>query len=253
MQNIPIKTDIGRKIRGAFIPSFKDGLILSADYSQVELRILAHLSEDQVLIDAFTHDMDIHRYTASLIFDCSEQDVDDNMRNQAKTVNFGIIYGMSPYGLSKELGISPDTAKGFIDAYFSRYPGVYEYMQREIELAGEKGYVLTMFSRRRYIPEINSQNQNVRQFAERTAINTPIQGTAADMIKIAMIDISGKLKAQKLKTEMILQVHDELVFDLPKDELEKAANIVKKSMEKVAELKVPIKVNISSGKSWMEA
>ena len=253
LQNIPVKTDIGRKIRGAFIPSFKGGLMLSADYSQVELRILAHLSEDQALIDAFTHDMDIHKYTASLIFDCAEQDIDDTMRNQAKTVNFGIIYGMSPYGLSKELGISPDTAKGFIDAYFSRYPSVHEYMQKQIELAREKGYVLTMFNRRRYIPEINSENQNIRQFAERTAINTPIQGTAADMIKIAMIDIAEKIKAQALKTEMILQVHDELVFDLPKNEFEKAASIVKKSMEGVVKLKVPIKVNISSGKNWMEA
>jgi len=253
LQNIPIKTDIGRKIRGAFVPSFKDGFILSADYSQVELRILAHLSEDQTLIDAFTNDMDIHRYTASLIFDCSEEDVDDNMRNQAKTVNFGIIYGMSPYGLSKELGISPDTAKGFIDAYFLRYPGVYEYMQREIEFARENGYVLTMFNRRRYIPEINSQNQNVRQFAERTAINTPIQGTAADMIKIAMIDISKKIKTQNLKAKMILQVHDELVFDIPKDELEALSSVVKRGMEEVVTLKVPVKVNISSGNNWMEA
>jgi DNA polymerase I len=252
LQNIPIKTEIGRKIRGAFIPSFKDGIVLSADYSQVELRILAHLSEDQTLIDAFINDVDIHSYTASLIFDCDAKDVNDTMRNQAKTVNFGIIYGMSPYGLSKELGISPDTAKGFIDAYFSRYPGVFEYMQKQIESAKETGYVLTMFNRRRYIPEINSQNQNIRQFAERAAINTPIQGTAADMIKIAMIDISGKLGARKVKGKMILQVHDELVFDLPTEELEEIAGIVKKSMEEVAKLKVPVKVNISSGKSWME-
>jgi DNA polymerase I len=261
LQNIPVKTEIGRKIRGAFVSSFKDGIILSADYSQVELRILAHLSGDSVLIDAFIHDVDIHSYTASLIFDCDEKDVNDTMRSQAKTVNFGIIYGMSPYGLSKELGISPDIAKGFIDAYFSRYPGVYEYMQEQVGLAREKGYVLTMFNRRRYIPEINSQNQNIRQFAERTAVNTPIQGTAADIIKIAMIHISRKLKthpstklgARNSKGKMILQVHDELVFDLPKVELKEVTNIVKKSMEEVVKIKVPIKVNISSGKSWMDA
>jgi DNA polymerase I len=261
LQNIPVKTDIGRRIRGAFISSFKDGLILSVDYSQIELRILAHLSGDRALIDAFSRDMDIHRHTASLIFGCAEKDVDDAMRNQAKTVNFGIIYGMSPYGLSKELGISPDTAKGFIDAYLSRYPHVFEYMQRQIEFAREKGYILTMFNRRRYIPEINAANQNIRQFAERTAINTPIQGTAADVIKIAMIDISRRLKPDphalvspgRLKAKMILQVHDELVFDLPKDELAKVSDLVRKSMEGVVRLKVPIKVNISSGKSWMEA
>lgn len=253
LQNIPIKTDIGKKIRGAFIPSFKQGLILSADYSQVELRILAHLSGDNSLIEAFDEDIDIHMHTASLIFDCDEKDVDSTMRNQAKTVNFGIIYGMSPYGLSKELGIGPDMAKGFIDAYFSRYPGVQAYMQSQIEFAQENGYVLTMFNRRRYIPEIKSQNQNIRQFAERTAINTPIQGTAADMIKIAMIEINLKLKSRNSKVEMILQVHDELVFDLPENELETASDIIKKSMESVVKLKVPIRVNIASGKSWEEA
>jgi len=253
LQNIPVKTDVGRKIRGAFIPSFKDGLIMSADYSQVELRILAHLSEDQTLINAFTNDMDIHKYTASLIFDCTEQDIDDTMRNQAKTVNFGIIYGMSPYGLSKELGITPDIAKGFIDAYFLRYPKVAEYIQKQIGYAKEKGYVLTMFNRRRYIPEINSSNQNVRQFAERTAMNTPIQGSAADMIKLAMIDIYRDIKNRALKSKMILQVHDELVFDIPKDELNVLSEIVKKGMEEVIKLKVPVKVNISSGKNWMEA
>jgi DNA polymerase I len=252
LQNIPIKTDIGKKIRGAFIPSFKNGLMLSADYSQVELRILAHLSGDSSLIKAFKDDVDIHKYTASLIFDCDEKDVDDTMRNQAKTVNFGIIYGMSPYGLSKELGIAPDMAKGFIDAYFSRYPEVGEYIQKQVEFAREKGYVLTMFNRRRYIPEINSSNQNIRQFAERTAMNTPIQGSAADMIKMAMIEIHQKLESKKVEGKMILQVHDELVFDLPKDELKALTEIVRTGMEKVVTLKVPVKVNITSGNNWME-
>jgi DNA polymerase I len=253
LQNIPIKTDIGRKIRGAFIPTFKNGFILSADYSQIELRILAHLSKDKVLINAFRNNVDIHRFTASLIFNCNETDISDDMREQAKTVNFGIIYGMSPYGLSKELGIGADAAKGFIDAYFLRYPGVHEYMQSQIEFAVKNGYVLTMVNRRRYIPEILSENQNIRQFAQRTAINTPIQGTAADMIKIAMIHIHEKLKMKNLKSKMIMQVHDELVFDIPEEELRQVSVIVQKGMEEVVELEIPIMVNVRSGRNWEEA
>lgn len=253
LQNIPVKTDIGRKVRKAFISAFKNGLILSADYSQIELRILAHISGDKNLIEAFEKDADIHTYTASLIFDCDESEVNEQMRSQAKTVNFGIVYGMSPYGLSKELNIPADEAKGFIDAYFSRYPKVNDYIQNQIEFARENGYVLTMLKRRRYIPEITSENQNIRMFAERTAINTPIQGSAADIIKMAMIDIYADLKKKKVSAKMVLQVHDELVFDLPEDELEIVSAIVMKRMEKVVELKVPIKVNIGSGKNWMDA
>jgi DNA polymerase-1 len=253
LQNIPIKTEIGKKIRKAFIPSFKDGVIISADYSQIELRILAHLSDDKGLIEAFKDGRDIHNYTASLIFGCKETEVDEARRSQAKTVNFGIIYGMSAYGLSKELNITPDLAKEFIDAYFLRYPKVNEYIQKQIAFARDNGYVLTMLNRRRYIPEINSENQNIRQFAERTAINTPIQGSAADIIKMAMIRIDEKLKIKNLKCKMILQVHDELVFDLPEDEVKEVSGIVKNQMESVIKLKVPIKVNISSGKNWMEA
>lgn len=252
LQNIPVKTEVGKKIRKAFKSSFKDGLILSADYSQIELRILAHLSGDKTLIEAFRHDVDIHNYTASLIFSCKEKEVDEKMRSQAKTVNFGIIYGMSPYGLSKELGIPPEIAKGFIDAYFARYPKVNQYIQNQIAFARENGYVLTMLNRRRYIPEINSENQNVRMFAERTAINTPIQGSAADIIKMAMINIYPEIQKEGLKGRMILQVHDELVFDLPNQELEQMGKIVKKGMEGVVKLKVPIKVNITYGKNWME-
>ena len=251
-QNIPIRTELGKKIRKAFVSSFKDGFILAADYSQIELRILADLSSDEILLDAFKRDTDIHTYTASLIFDCDEKDVNDAMRSQAKTVNFGIVYGMSPYGLAKELNITPDVAKSFIDAYFMRYPKVNEYIQAQIEFAQDKDYVLTMLKRRRYIPEINSQNQNVRMFAERTAINTPIQGSAADLIKIAMIHIDGEMKKKKLKSKMILQVHDELVFDVVKSELKVVTDLVKKHMEEVVELKVPIKVNISHGKNWMK-
>lgn len=253
LQNIPIKTELGRKIRKAFVPSFKNGLILSADYSQIELRILAHLSQDEILLDAFKNDMDIHTYTASLIFDCDIEAIDKKMRNQAKTVNFGIVYGMSPYGLSKELGISPEVAKGFIDAYFLRYPKVNRYMQDQIDIAKTNGYVLTMFNRRRYISEINSQNRNVQQFAERTAINTPIQGSAADMIKIAMIHIHDEIVNRNLNGKMVLQVHDELVFDIPGDELAEMSAIIKNGMENVVKLNVPVKVNISSGQSWMKA
>lgn len=253
LQNIPVKTEAGRKIRQAFVPSFKGGLILSADYSQIELRILAHLSGDEALLKAFMSGIDIHAYTASLIFDCSVSKVDDTMRNQAKTVNFGIVYGMSPYGLSKELGISPDAAKGFIDAYFLRYPKVDEYIRSQVEFAKKNGYVLTMFNRRRYIPEINSKNQNIRQFAERTAINTPIQGTAADVIKLAMIHICDEMHKKGLKSKMVLQVHDELVFDIQKSELSRMNGIVKTGMEEIVRLKIPVEVKISSGKNWMEA
>jgi len=252
LQNIPVKTQIGKTIRKAFISSFKNGLILSADYSQIELRILAHLSGDEILLEAFNSGMDIHTYTASLIFDCDIASVDEKMRSQAKTVNFGIVYGMSPYGLSKELGISPEVAKSFIDAYFLRYPKVEGYMQSQVALAKENGYVLTMFNRRRYIPEIKSENHNVAQFAQRTAINTPIQGSAADMIKMAMIHIHNEIINKKLKGRMVLQVHDELVFDIPKDELVLMSAVVKKGMEEVVKLKVPVKVNISSGNSWMD-
>lgn len=253
LQNIPIKTDIGRRIRKAFKSSFKDGIILSADYSQIELRILAHLSGDKTLIEAFKRDTDIHTHTASLIFGCKGEDVTEKMRSQAKTVNFGIIYGMSPYGLSKELNIPPEVAKSFIDAYFARYPKVNKYIQNQIAFAKENGYVLTMLNRRRYIPEIKSENQNIRMFAERTAINTPIQGSAADIVKMAMINIYSELQKKSFKGKMVLQVHDELVFDLPEEELEEITKIVRKGMERVVKLKVPIKVNVSYGKNWMEA
>ncbi|MFH1867438.1 MAG: DNA polymerase I [Candidatus Omnitrophota bacterium] len=252
LQNIPIKTDIGRRIRKAFVSSSNNGIILSADYSQIELRILAHLSGDDNLTDAFKRDVDIHNYTASLIFNCADDKIDEQMRTQAKTVNFGIVYGMSPYGLAKELKITPEVAKSFIDAYFARYPKVDDYIRSQVAFAKENGYVLTMLNRRRYIPEINSDNQNIRMFAERTAINTPIQGSAADVIKMAMIHIHKELLEKKLDSKMVLQVHDELVFDLPEKELETLTDVVRKGMEDVVRLRVPIKINISYGKSWMK-
>ncbi len=252
LQNIPIKTKEGKKIREAFIAGDSQDLLLSADYSQIELRILAHLSEDAQLVQAFKEGSDIHRHTASLIFNCEEKDVTEAQRAQAKTVNFGIVYGMSPYGLSKELGITPEEAKVFIDAYFIKYKNVQAYIENTLEFARENKYVLTMFNRRRYIPEITSQNLNIRQFAERTAINTPIQGTAADLIKIAMIGIHNELKGKNIKSKMVLQVHDELVFDVSAKEKEALLDIIKTKMENAVKLKVPVEVSMKTAKNWAE-
>lgn len=252
LQNIPIRTEEGRKIRKAFIPSGEDKLLLSADYSQIELRILAHMSGDKHLTKAFREGLDIHSFTASLVFNVGEKDVTAEMRGMAKTVNFGIIYGMSPYGLSQSLKIDVNKAKDFIDAYFERYPDVKQYMESLMAEAREKGYVTTILGRRRYIPEINSSDMRMRQFAERTAINAPIQGSAADVIKVAMIVINEKLAKSGLGTKMTLQVHDELVFDVPKKELEESCRIVKDGMENVIKLKVPIEAHIEVGKNWLE-
>lgn len=252
LQNIPIKTEAGQRIRKAFIPSDKNNLLLSADYSQIELRILAHLSEDKNLIRAFKEGFDIHAYTASLVFGVKEKEVTAQMRGMAKTVNFGILYGMSPYGLSQNLKIEVDKAKEFIDAYFDRYPEVRSYLEGLIEDAIEKGYVTTLLGRRRYIPEINSSDMRMRQFAERAAVNTPIQGSAADIIKAAMIAIQEKLLEKEFVSKMILQVHDELVFDVPRDELKEIYKIVKDGMESVINLKVPVEAHIEAGKNWLD-
>jgi len=252
LQNIPIKTDIGREIRKAFVPLNRENIIISADYSQIELRILAHFSNDKNLISAFIKGHDIHIYTASRIFGVKEDDVTKKMRAQAKTVNFGIIYGMSPYGLSQDLGIDISQAEEFIENYFERYPDVKLYLEKQIETARQKGYVTTILNRRRYLPEINSPNANIRQFAERAAINTPIQGSAADLIKVAMLDIARLLKEKSLKSKMILQLHDELLFEAEKDERNEIRDIIKNEMEGVFELKVPIIVHIGEGKNWLE-
>ncbi len=252
LQNIPIKTEVGRRIRKAFVPKDRNAFLISADYSQIELRILAHLSGDENLKKAFEEDLDIHRYTASLIFDTPESQISDRQRSQAKTVNFGIVYGMSAYGLSKDLGIEVDKAQAFIDAYFERYPKVRDYIFKCIGQARENGFVTTLLNRRRYIPEINSENINIRNFAERTAINTPIQGSAADLIKLAMISIYDSMTAAKLSSLMILQVHDELVFEAGSKELEKVSSLVKERMEHVIELSVPVKANIAVGHNWLE-
>ncbi|OGW71440.1 MAG: DNA polymerase I [Omnitrophica bacterium GWA2_41_15] len=251
LQNIPIKTEEGRKIRKAFIGE-KGNFIMSADYSQIELRILAHLSKDPELIAAFEKDRDVHNHTASLIFGVDEKEVTPEMRANAKTVNFGIIYGISAFGLSKSLGIDPGSAQQFIDSYFERYPAVRVYMEDKIEEARSVGYVTTLFNRRRYIPEIKTGGMREQQQAERVAINTPVQGSAADLIKIAMINIHRVMKKKNLKSLMTLQVHDELVFEVPMDELDKMKKLVKEEMEGAVKLLVPIKVSVKYGKNWLE-
>jgi len=252
LQNIPVKGDWGRRVRETFVGE-ENNLLLSADYSQVELRILAHLSNDAGLIEAFKGDLDIHARTASEIFGIQVDKVTADVRRIAKTVNFGVIYGISPFGLSETLSISREEAKDYIDQYFRRHPGVKSYIERCLEEARGKGYVATIFGRRRAIPEIRSKNSNTRQQGERLAINSPIQGAAADIIKIAMINISKKFIENGLKVRMILQVHDELLFELPVPELEAVKGIVKEEMEGVVALSVPLRVGINYGKNWAEA
>jgi DNA polymerase I len=249
LQNIPIRTEEGRRIREAFVPE-DDWWMISADYSQIELRILAHLSKDATLIKAFQAEEDIHTRTASEIFDITQQEVTPQMRREAKVINFGVIYGMSPYGLAKELGVGPKVAADYIEEYFRRYQGVKSYIDETLKEAKKKGYVTTLYNRRRYLPEINSSNRSARQFAERTAINTPIQGTAADLIKIAMVRIYRRIKDESLKAKMIMQVHDELLLEVPDDECDKAERMVKEEMEGVLEMSVPLTVSVERGRNW---
>jgi DNA polymerase-1 len=252
LQNIPIRTEMGREIRKAFIAE-GGALILSADYSQIELRILAHVSQDGVLIDAFKKGEDVHERTACEVFGVLPGMVTSEMRRMAKAVNFGIIYGISPFGLSRDLGISKDKAKEYIDNYFSRHKGVRDFIDTTLKEAHEKGYVTTLLQRRRYLPDLKSKNRQAKEFAERTAINTPIQGSAADMIKVAMINIHRRLKSEGRKTKMLIQVHDELVFEVPENEIEQIKKLVKDEMEGVMKLSVPIVAEIHTGKNWNEA
>ena len=252
LQNIPIRTEEGNKIRYAFCAMDRENsLILSADYSQIELRLLAHVSEDKHLIQAFTTGMDIHTMTASKVFGVKPEDVTKEMRRKSKAVNFGIVYGQSKYGLAKNLGISASEAQEFIDKYFETYPGVKEYMNREIEFVSKHGYVETIFGRKRYLAsELQSSSYQIREFAQRAAINQPLQGTAADLIKMAMIRVDKELEG--LETKMVLQVHDELVFEVPKSELEAVKEIAIRCMELDQPLKVPLIVDINYGPSWKE-
>jgi len=252
LQNIPIRNKEGRAIRKAFIPE-EGFLFVSADYSQIELRILASLSKDEVLVNTFMKDGDIHRETAAMLFNIPVEDVKDYQRQVAKTINFSIIYGISPFGLSKRLGISRKDASGFIDIYFLKYKRVKKYFEDVVERAKKDGYVETILGRRRYVPEIRSGNRNLYESAKRIAINMPIQGAAADLIKKAMVIIDGELENKKLKSRMLIQVHDELVFESPEDEYDILKNIVKDKMENAIEFDVPIKVNIKAGRNWEEA
>jgi DNA polymerase-1 len=252
LQNIPIRTEEGRKIRRAFIPQ-RDWHLVSADYSQVELRILAHYSEDEILMKAFAEDEDIHTRTACEVFQISAEALSDELRRQAKAINFGIIYGMSAFGLSKQLEISRKMAQTFIDQYFQRYSGVKRFLERTIAEARDTRQTSTLLGRIRILSEINSRNHIIRQAAERTAINTPIQGSAADLIKVAMIQVSNALREKDFKSAMLLTVHDELVFEVPPDELKPVSRLVRKTMEGVWKLKVPLKINISHGQNWDEA
>ena len=252
LQNIPVRSDEGREIRRAFIPR-QGWSLVSADYSQIELRILAHYSDDQILIKAFVEDEDIHTRTAAEVFQVFPSFITPELRRQAKTINFGIIYGMSPYGLSRELGISRKMAKTYINNYFARYKGVKQFIDKSIEDARRTKKTSTLLGRIRLLPDINSSNKNMREFAERTAINTPIQGTAADLIKLAMINVDSAFTKRGLKTAMLLSVHDELVFEVPPDELDVVKGLVKEIMEGIWDLKVPLKANIECGKNWAEA
>jgi len=251
LQNIPIRTEEGREIRRAFIPA-EDWYLLSADYSQIELRILAHCSEDRILIDAFNNDEDIHARTAAEVFQLAPAQVNSELRRQAKAINFGIIYGMSPFGLSRQLGIGQKMAKTYIDNYFHRYQGVRRFMDRAVEEARKTERTSTLLGRIRLLPDIGHSNRNTRQFAERTAINTPIQGTAADLIKLAMTAVDSDFQERGLRGRMLLSVHDELVFEVPQDELETVVTTVTDTMEHIWDLAVPLKVNIAHGKHWAE-
>jgi DNA polymerase-1 len=253
IQNMPIRTEEGQVIREAFISRFPGGKILSADYSQIELRILAHLAADEKMITAFNNDIDFHSQTAGVIYDLDLQQVTKEMRRTAKAINFGIIYGMSAWGLSENLGISPLEANIYINKYFDTYRNVKAFLDDIVSKARVDGYTKTIFNRRRYIPEINSTNLNLRAFGERTAMNAPIQGSAADIIKIAMNRISRRLKSENLRALMIAQVHDELVFDVPVDEVEKLTELVREEMENAVQLKIKLVVEVGSGDNWANA
>ncbi|MGA1842629.1 MAG: DNA polymerase I [bacterium] len=252
LQNIPIRTEMGRRVRQAFIPE-EGSLILSADYSQIELRILAHLSQDPILLKAFHDEEDIHTRTACEIFGLTPDQVNSEMRRRAKTVNFGIIYGMSGYGLSQDLGVDQSIAQEYINQYFERYAGVKSFIDRTLEQARENGFVSTLFNRRRFIRELDSPNRNTRQMAERMAINSPVQGSAADLIKKAMISLYPRILKELPETKLILQIHDELLFEVKEKEVKRASEVIKEEMEGAIRLSVPVKVDINTGRSWDEA
>jgi DNA polymerase I len=254
LQNIPIKTPQGAKVRKAFIPRDENHVLLSADYSQIELRLIAEISGDEAMLEAFQKGQDIHRATAARVYGVPYEEVTSEHRRNAKTVNFSIIYGAGATNVSQQLGIKRSEAKDLIDTYFQQYQGLKGYMENTVEFAREHGFVKTLLGRRRYLRDIDSRNSLARSNAERVAINTPIQGTAADLIKVAMINIHKTLKTKDLKTKMILQVHDELVFDVPKSEVETVKPVIEDLMRNaIPNLKVPILVEMGTGGNWLEA
>jgi DNA polymerase-1 len=253
LQNIPIRTERGRQIRKAFVARDENYTLISADYSQIELRIIAALSGEENMIAAFQNGEDIHRATAAKVFDVALEEVSREQRSNAKTVNFGIIYGVSAFGLSNQTSLSRSESAALIDAYYKTYPRLKSYISEQVDFAREKGYVQTILGRRRYLKDINSANAVVRSAAERNAVNAPIQGSAADVIKIAMINIHKKLRDENWKSKMLLQVHDELVFDVHNDELEKIQPMIKHEMENAFKMSVPLEVELGLGKDWLEA
>jgi DNA polymerase-1 len=253
LQNIPVRTPLGREIRRGFIPSEDGWMLFVSDYSQIELRILAHLSQDENLLAAFRSGRDIHRETSALVFGLDPADVDADLRNRAKEVNFGVVYGMGAFGLARRLGIPRSEAKAFIDGYFARFPGVKRFQEETIARAREQGFVTTLFGRRRYLPEIGSKNFNIRSFAERVAINSPIQGTAADVLKVAMIRIHERLNSEPLRARMLLTVHDELVFEVERDASDALESLVREEMEGAIDLDVPVVVETGTGSTWYDA
>jgi DNA polymerase-1 len=253
LQNIPIRTERGQQVRKAFIPRDENHVLMAADYSQIELRIIAALSKDEGMLSAFQNNEDIHRATAAKVFNVALEEVTREQRSNAKTVNFGIVYGVSAFGLSQQTNLNRSEAKELIETYYATYPKLRAYMQDQVDFARENGYVATVLGRRRYLKDINSQNAIVRGAAERNAVNAPIQGSAADIIKLAMIAIQRRLHTESWKSKMLLQVHDELVFDVPKDEIEPLKEMVKNEMENAFEINVPLVVDIGIGNNWLEA
>jgi len=251
LQNIPIRTELGSKVRSAFVPKNKTDYILSADYSQIELRLLAHFSKDQTLMAAFAADQDIHRFVASQIYNVPIEEVTSQMRSNCKAVNFGIIYGQGPFGLSRSIGISQADAKKFIEDYFARYSSIRKFLDSCVDAAKRTGYAETILHRQRKIPNLNSKNANKRSQAQRLAINTVIQGSAADLIKVAMINIQRKIETEDLPVKLILQIHDELVFELPAADVERHAQWITHEMTNAIKLDVPLKVDISYGPNWL--
>jgi len=251
LQNIPTRTDLGKRLRKVFKPE-EGNIFVDADYSQVELRVLAHMSKDEIMCNAFNEDQDIHTICASQIFDVPVDKVSKQLRSRAKAVNFGIVYGISEFGLSEQTGINMKEAKNYIDSYLEKYNGIKTFMDNCVETAKNKGYVETLYHRRRYIPELNSNNYMVRKFGDRVAMNTPVQGTAADIMKIAMVNVFKALKASNLKAKIVLQIHDELLVEAPIEEEEKVKEILVNEMENAVKLDVPLKVEALSGKNWYQ-